>query len=108
MSNIQHKDNTQLYILTTGQSIDSLIPFSSPVDEYRIAFEDRAGLMLRACTITPSKGYTPFLIFRYLSLSYLDFGDSLGLNCVKKRAASSGRDRSRRQRYSRYGMGCVC
>ena len=61
MSNIQHKDNTQLYILTTGQSIDSLIPFSSPADEYRIAFEDREGLMLRARAIAQSKGHIPLL-----------------------------------------------
>ena len=61
MSNIQHKDNTQLYILTTGQSIDSLIPFSSPADEYHIAFEDRASLMLIASAIAQSRGHTPLL-----------------------------------------------
>ena len=60
MSNIQHKDNTQLYILTTGQSIDSLIPFSSPADEYRIAFEDRAGLMFRASPLPNPKGIHPY------------------------------------------------
>ena len=60
MSNIQHKDNTQLYILTTGQSIDSLIPFSSPADEYRIAFEDRTGLMFRASPLPNPKGIHPY------------------------------------------------
>jgi acyl-CoA synthetase (AMP-forming)/AMP-acid ligase II len=55
MSNIQHKNNTQLYILTTGQFIDSLIPFSSPADEYRIAFEDRAGLFVNYFSFTEDK-----------------------------------------------------
>jgi len=39
-----------LYELTTGTSITSLTYFSSPIDEYRAAFEDRAHLFLNYYT----------------------------------------------------------
>ena len=31
-----------LYELTTGKPVTSMSPFSSPIDEYRVAFEERA------------------------------------------------------------------
>jgi hypothetical protein len=34
--------NTNLHDLSDGTSVTSLSPFSSPIDEYRAAFEDRA------------------------------------------------------------------
>ena len=40
MDKIKHTD--ALYILTTGESVDSLTPFSSPVEEYCAAFKERA------------------------------------------------------------------
>jgi len=34
-------------------------------------------VVIRGLPIAQSKGHTPFLIVRYLSLSYLDFGNGL-------------------------------
>jgi hypothetical protein len=44
---------------------------------------------LKSSTISQFKGYTPFLMFRYLSLTYLDFGDSLILNGIRATCAAS-------------------
>ncbi|MFC2051594.1 AMP-binding protein [Chloroflexota bacterium] len=43
--------STKLYDLSTGESITSLIPFSSPRDEYRAAFENRSLPFLNYYTI---------------------------------------------------------
>jgi len=42
--------NAKLYDLSTGKSITSLSQFSSPIDEYRAAFEERAHLFLNHYT----------------------------------------------------------
>ena len=42
--------NTTLYSLSTGGTVISLTHFSSPLDEYRAAFEDRAQLFLNYYT----------------------------------------------------------
>jgi len=42
--------NTKLYDLSTGKSVTSLSPYSSPIDEYRAAFADRAHLFLNCYT----------------------------------------------------------
>jgi len=42
--------NAKLYGLSTGEAITSLSQFSSPIDEYRAAFEDRANLFLNHYT----------------------------------------------------------
>ena len=42
--------NTRLFDLSTGKPVTSLSHFSSPVDEYRAAFEDRAQLFLNYYT----------------------------------------------------------
>ncbi len=39
-------ENSELYDLSTGESIVSLSQFCSPVDEYCAAFGDRADLFL--------------------------------------------------------------
>lgn len=44
-----------LYELSTGTSITSLTSFSSPIDEYRAAFEDRAHLFLNYYTFQEEK-----------------------------------------------------
>ncbi len=44
------KHNTKLYNLSTGTPITSLSPFSSPLDEYCAAFENRAHLFLNYYT----------------------------------------------------------
>ena len=44
------KYNTTLYSLSTGGTVISLTHFSSPLDEYRAAFEDRAQLFLNYYT----------------------------------------------------------
>jgi len=44
-----------LYELSTGTSITSLTYFSSPIDEYRAAFEDRAHLFLNYYTFQEEK-----------------------------------------------------
>ena len=47
--------NTKLYNLSTGKPITSLSPFSSPIDEYRAAFENRAHLFLNYYTFQGGK-----------------------------------------------------
>jgi len=42
--------NTKLYDLSIGKSVTSLSPYSSPIDEYRAAFADRAHLFLNCYT----------------------------------------------------------
>ena len=44
------EDNTKLYDLSTGKSVTPLSPYSSPIDEYRAAFTDRAHLFLNYYT----------------------------------------------------------
>ena len=42
--------NTMLYDLSTKKPVSTLTPFSSPLDEYRVAFENRAQLFLNYYT----------------------------------------------------------
>ena len=49
------EDDAMLYALSTGEPITSLIPFSSPIDEYRSAFEDRESPFLNYYTFPEGK-----------------------------------------------------
>jgi len=48
-------EDNELYTLSTGKPITSLSPFSSPIDEYRNAFEDRANPFLNYYTFQEGK-----------------------------------------------------
>ena len=47
--------NAMLYDLSTGKTVSTLTPFSSPLDEYRNAFENRAQLFLNYYTFPEGK-----------------------------------------------------
>ena len=48
-------EDNELYTLSTGKPVTSLSPFSSPIDEYRNAFEDRANPFLNYYTFQEGK-----------------------------------------------------
>lgn len=49
------EDNAKLYELTTGKPITLLVDFTSPLDEYRAAFENRGQLFLNYYTFPEGK-----------------------------------------------------
>lgn len=54
MDEIEHSD-ASIYLLTTGKPVTSLTTFSSPIDEYRNAFEDQSSLFLNYYTFVESE-----------------------------------------------------
>ena len=57
---------------------DTIITMVSPSTyPFRRQINVNFSVVIRGLPIAQSKAYTPFLIFRYLSLSYLDFGNGL-------------------------------